>query len=362
MEAVARQKFACPACGAEAHWDPGKQALVCPYCDTVSPAHIEEAEGRIKEHDLVTALRELPDSQRGWRGDKVSVRCQSCQAISVFDREKVASRCDFCGSAQMIPYEQTKAPITPESVLPFKLDQGGVRDCIRRWYGSRWFAPNRFKKAALTDELHGIYLPYWTFDAQVNAQWTAMSGYYYYTNETYRDSQGRTQTRRVRHTRWAPSSGYLEHFFDDELVPASRGANEKLLREVEPFPTKELSPYAAQYVAGWVVEQYQLDLIGAAQRSRERMEREIERMCASQVPGDTHRNLNVNAQFSRQTFKHVLLPVWLVSYNYGAKSYQVLVNGYTGEIAGKYPLSFFKIFFLILFLLAVAGVIYLAAN
>ena len=362
MEAVARQKFACPACGAEAHWDPARQALVCPYCSTISPAHIEEVEGKIKEHDLVTALRELPEDRRGWKSNKVSVRCQSCQAISIFDPDKVARRCDFCGSAQMIPYEQTKAPITPESLLPFKLDQSAVRDAIRRWYGSRWFAPNRFKKAALTDELHGMYLPYWTFDAQVNANWTALSGYHYYTTETYRDSQGRTQTRRVQHTRWVPSSGYLEHFFDDQLVPASRGANEKLLREIEPYPTRDLTPYASQYVAGWVVEQYQLDLIGAAQRSRERMQRETERMCASQVPGDTHRNLNVEARFDRQTFKHVLLPVWLVSYNYGSKSYQVLVNGQTGVIAGKYPLSFAKIFMLILFILAIAGLVYLFAK
>ena len=362
MEAVARQKFACPACGAEARWDASRQALVCPYCSTISPANIDEAAGTIREHDLVTALRSLPDDRRGWRGSKVSVRCQSCQAISVFDPEKVARRCDFCGSAQMIPYDQTKAPVTPESLLPFKLDQSRVRDCVREWYASRWFAPNRFKKEALTDQLHGIYLPYWTFDAQVAAQWSAMSGYHYYVTETYRDAQGRQQTRRVQRTRWEPSSGFLEHFFDDELVPASRGARAELLREIEPFPTRELEPYAAQYVAGWVVEQYQLDLIGAAQHSRERMEQEVERMCAGQVPGDTHRNLQVNARFTRQTFKHVLLPVWLVSYDYGAKSYQVLVNGYTGQVAGKHPLSVIKIMLLILFILVAAGLFYLVAR
>lgn len=362
MEAVARQKFACPACGAEARWNPAQQALVCPYCNTVSPAQMEEAGGQIREHDLVTALRSLPDERRGWKSDKVSVRCQSCQAISVFDPDKVAQRCEFCGSAQMLPYEQTKAPITPESLLPFKVDQARVRESVRRWYGSRWFAPNRFKKAALTDQLHGIYLPYWTFDAQVNASWTALSGYHYYTTESYRDSQGRTQTRRVQHTRWQPSSGHVSHFFDDHLVSGSRGVNEKLLREIEPYPTTDLECYSAQYVAGWMVEQYQLDLIGAAQRSRERMEREVERMCASQVPGDTYRNLHVNAQFSRQTFKHVLLPVWLVSYNYGAKSYQVLVNGYTGQVAGKYPLSVIKILLLIVFVLVAAGLIYLFAQ
>ncbi len=357
MEAVAREKFACPACGAEAHWNPSRQALVCPYCGTVAPMQSPDAPGGVKEHDLVTALRNLPDESRGWKAVKVSVRCKSCDAISVFDPEKVAQRCEFCGSAQIIPYEQVKPPISPESLLAFKVDQPGVRESLRRWYGSRWFAPNRLKSAALTDTVHGVYLPYWTFDAQVDAAWTAESGYYYYTTETYRDSNGQTQTRQVRHTRWESSSGRLGHFFDDALIPATKGVHGELLPKIEPFPTKELIPYAPDYVAGWVVEQYQLDLIGAAKRSRDRMESEIQGMCASQVPGDTHRNLRVQANFSGQTFKHVLLPVWLVSYNYGRKAYQVLVNGHTGRIAGQHPLSFVKIFFLILAILSAVGLV-----
>lgn len=362
MEAVAREKFACPACGAEAQWNPAKQALVCPYCGTTSPlAAPPQAGVDVQEHDLVTALRSLPDEKRGWKSDKVSVRCQSCQAISVLDRDRVAQRCEFCGSAQIVPYEQVKPPISPESLLPFKIDQGVVRDALRQWYGSRWFAPNRLKSAALTDTLHGVYLPYWTFDAKVNAEWTAESGYYYYTTETYRDSNGQVKTRQVQHVRWQPSAGSLQHFFDDELVCASRGIDRGLLAKIEPFPTKELCAYTPSFVAGWVVEQYQLDLIGAARESRTRMEQKVYAMCESQVPGDTHRNLSVHSDFFDQTFKHVLLPVWFVTYDYGSKHFQVVVNGFTGDIAGEHPLSFWKIFFLVLFL-AVIGLILYAAG
>jgi transcription elongation factor Elf1 len=358
MEALAREKFACPACGAEAHWNPARQALVCGYCGTVAPMEAPGATGEIKERDLAAALRDLPDEKRGWKSQKTSVRCQSCQAISVLDPERVAQRCEFCGSAQIIPYEQIKPPISPESLLPFTIAQAVVRESIRRWYKSRWFAPNRLKTAALTDTVRGVYLPYWTFDAQVQAHWTAQSGYYYYTTETYRDGQGKTQTRQVRHVRWQSSSGNLSHFFDDELVPASRGLHADLLRKIEPFPTKQLAPYAPSYVAGWLVEQYQLDLIGAAQHSRDRMDRQIHSMCASQVPGDTHRNLRVSSHYANQTFKHVLLPVWFVHYNYGSKTYQVLVNGVTGGMAGEYPRSFWKIFFLVLALLMVALIVF----
>lgn len=365
-EAVAQKKFSCPACGGEAQWNPGKQALVCPFCGTVSPAQVELAstgEEIIKEHDLVATLRAIPDNLRGWQAKKTSVKCQSCQAISVFDPERVGQRCDFCGSTALVPYEEIKEAFRPESLLPMKVSETQVRDSIRRWYGSRWFAPNKLKRAALTDTVKGLYIPYWTFDAQVHADWTAESGYYYYVTETYRDANGNTQTRQVQKIRWEPSAGSLDHFFDDELVPASRGVQPEMLRKVEPFPTtQELVPYKPGFLSGWVVERYQIDLVAAAQQARADMDTQVRSMCASQVPGDTHRNLQVYADYSGQTFKHILVPIWLLTYNYGARCFQVVINGYTGAIAGKYPKSWIKIALAVLAGLALAGTLLLLAN
>jgi DNA-directed RNA polymerase subunit RPC12/RpoP len=362
-ETTARQKFSCPACGAEAQWDPAKKALVCPYCHTVSPVELPASGGDIKENDLAAAMRNLGSEQRGWAAEKTSVKCQSCQAISVFDPTRVAQRCDFCGSSALIPYEQIKAPIRPESLLEFKIPETQVRDKIREWYGNRWFAPNALKSRALTDTVHGIYLPYWTFDAQVHADWTADAGYHYYETESYTDSQGRSQTRQVQRTRWVPASGALDHFFDDELVPASKGVQPELLRKIEPFPTTtDLKPYDPGFLSGWVVEQYQIDLIAAAQHSRETMDGKTNQLCSAEVPGDTQRNLEVKADYSAQTFKHILTPVWLLTYTYGAKSFQVVVNGYTGAIAGKHPLSWIKIMLAILAVIIVIGIIIAAAG
>jgi hypothetical protein len=243
-----------------------------------------------------------------------------------------------------------------------KLGEDKVRDSIRQWYGTRWFAPNLLKRAALTDTAKGLYIPYWTFDAQVHADWTAESGYYYYETETFRDANGRTETRQVQKVRWVPSSGSLDHFFDDELEPASRGVHPEMLRGVEPFPTKELTPYNAGYLSGWVVERYQIDLVTAAQEAREDMDAKIENLCAAQVPGDTHRNLQVETDYSGQTFKHILVPIWLVAYNYRASTYQVVMNGYTGAIAGKYPKSWVKITLAVLGGLALAGLLLLLAH
>ena len=347
-EAVARSKFSCPACGAEAVWDPAKKALVCAFCGTTSPANVEltgfSATEAIVEHDLARALRAIPDDARGWQAEKTQVRCQSCQAISVFDPTRVGQRCDFCGSSALLPYEEVKAAFRPESLLEFKLAETHVRDAIKGWLKARWFAPNALKSRAATDTVKGLYMPYWTFDAQVHANWTAMSGYYYYETESYTNAKGERETRQVRKVRWVPSAGELDHFFDDTLVSASRGIDPELLAGIEPFPTKtNLKPYNAGFLAGWVVERYQIDLLAAARNARERMDRELEQLCAREVPGDTQRDLRVSPDYLGQTFKHILVPVWLLVYEFHGKPFQVVINGYTGAIAGRYPKSWLKI-------------------
>ena len=349
-EVSARDKFHCPACGAEANWNPAKQKLICPFCGTESPATLQTrgAATVIVEHPLVEALRNIPDSARGWQAEKISVKCQSCQAISVFDAGKVGDRCAFCGSTALVPYDQVKDVFTPESLLPLKVDEDRARDLIRAWYGRQWLAPNAFSAKALTDTVKGVYLPYWTFDAKASASWTAESGTYYYVREN-------NQT--VQKVRWTPASGSLTHDFDDELVCASRGVDPDKLRRVEPFPTGTLVPYDAGYLAGWTVERYQIDLVAAAERSRQQMQSELESLCARQVPGDTHRDLQVDATYTDQTFKHILAPIWLMTYVYGPKSYQVVVNGVTGSISGSRPWSLIKITLLVIVALILVAII-----
>lgn len=344
---AAKEKHACPACGAQAEWNPSKQLLVCAFCGAESPYEQYKAGGAVAELDLVTMLRELPAEQRGWDTTRHSVQCQSCKAVMVFDPAKVGKNCEFCGSPALVDYTELQSPIRPQSLLPFKLSQNDVRDRMKRWYAGRWFAPNAFKTKSLVDQLHGLYVPYWTFDAQVHCDWQAEAGHYYYTTESYRDSQGREQTRQVQHTRWEYAEGAIDHFFDDEPVPATKGVDLALLRQVEPFPTQEVVPYDTAFLSGFVVERYQINLEDAATESLNQMHATLEGLCAQQIPGDTHRNLVITPEYSNQTFKHTLLPIWLLTYTYGAKTFNVIANGYTGEIAGNYPKSFWKIAFLV---------------
>jgi len=352
----------CPACGASAEWNPARQKLVCPFCATESPYEIDREQGQAVELDLVKALRELPDEERGWHEARRSVQCQSCRAVMVFEAARVGQNCEFCGSPALVDYQEIKAPITPQGVLPFRVDEHRIQDDMRRWWKRKWLAPSRLARAALVDRMRTLYVPYWTFDAQVHCPWTAMAGHTYYVTVPGRDSKGRPTMRRVRRIRWVPAAGVVDHFFDDEAVPGTRGLPLDLLRKIEPFPTQEILPYDTAFLAGHVVEHYQVVLLDAAQRALEQMRARLVTMCARQIPGDTYRDLQIRPDYSGRTFKHVLVPVWRLSYTHGTRAYQVLVNGYTGAIAGEYPYSWWKIFALVLLALVVTVVAIFFAN
>jgi hypothetical protein len=354
---TALEKHECPACGAQAEWNPGKQKLVCPFCGTESPYAIDRERGKVVELDLVKALRELPEEDRGWQTERRSIQCQSCRAVMVFDPARVGQNCEFCGSPALVDYQEIKSPIRPQGVLPFRVDTNRVRDDVRRWWRSKWLAPSKLARTALVDTIRSLYVPYWTFDAQVHCPWTADAGYYYYVTVPGRDAKGRPVMRQERRTRWEPASGVVDTFFDDEAVPGTQGLPLDLLKKVEPFPTREIVPYDTAFLSGHVVEHYQVVLFEAAQRSLEQMQAKLLALCAQQVPGDTHRNLQIHPSFSGRTFKHVLVPVWLLKYDYGAKAYQLIVNGYTGSIAGQHPYSVWKIALLILLAVVVALVV-----
>jgi hypothetical protein len=265
----------------------------------------------------------------------------------VFDPTRVGQNCEFCGAPALVDYKEIKSPIRPTGLLPFRIDAGRVRDDIRRWWRSKWLAPGKLARTSLVDTIRSLYIPYWTFDARVHCPWEADAGHYYYVDVPGTDSKGRHVVRKERRTRWEPASGVIDHAFDDEPVPGTQGLPLDLLRQVEPFPTGEVVAYDTGFLSGHVVEHLKVVLFDAAARALDQMRDKLEQLCARQIPGDTYRNLRIAPEYSSRTFKHVLVPVWLLSYNYGARAFQVIVNGYTGRIAGRYPYSPWKILLLV---------------
>ena len=356
------RRFPCKQCGAGLEFAPGQTVLKCPYCGYTEQVPVTE--GEIKEYDLESALLQLPQTA-GWGTERRSVHCDNCGATTSFSEGQVAGKCAFCGSSKVVEQASATNLIRPESLIPFAVTREQATKKFRDWISHLWFRPNDLKQASQLGKIQGAYLPFWTFDAYTSACWTAEAGYHYYETETYTttDSEGNTveRTRQVQRTRWVPASGQRQDFFDDELVYASKGLPQGLMGGIAPYEMSHLAHYEPSFLAGFAAEEYQIDLPSGWGIAKQSIENQVYQRCAGDVPGDTHRGLNVDTAFSQMTYKHMLLPVWVAAYLYNNTSYRFLVNGQTGEASGEAPLSWWKIAGVVL-LVIVAIVIFLALR
>lgn len=357
------ERHACPECGGKGEWNPAKQQLVCPYCgssfDRVGPPPMPDS---IVEHDLDRTLAELGAAAGTIDTANRRVQCSQCHAVLVRGGEMVAQHCDFCGSPELLDYDEIDSPLQPESLLPARVSKEQAYHSLKKFLASKWFAPGDLKRRNLVDRIHRVYLPYWTFDAAAECPWTADSGTYYYVTVRDRGPDGKMRSRRERRTRWRPARGHVSTWFDDVVIAASRGLDAKILARLEPHPTEELVPYETRFVSGWQVEQYQVTLPDAARSAFGVMEGTLRTMCGREVPGDTYRNLRIHPEFSRKTFKHILVPVWLLSYRYRGQVWHGAMNAVTGRTYARFPISVWKVVIVVLVSIAAILVIFALAG
>lgn len=345
--------FPCRDCGARLTWNPDTDSLACEHCGGVQS--VPRAEERIVEH----ALSEAGAAARGLGAEKRAVGCTNCGARVELADVRTAQACVFCGSTSVLTQDANRNLLRPESILPLDVSRATVEQNFQRWIRGLWFRPNALRDVRRFDAL-GVYVPYWTFDARVHSEWSADAGHYYYETRMVpvtRNGRVTMRAQRVRKVRWVPAWGRRDDVYDDLLVHASKGISEELAAKLGAFDTRQLVPYRPEYLAGFFAEEYQVDLEAAWNVGRDRIVAMQRSRCAGDVPGDTHRALRVQNEFEDVRWKHVLLPMWTVSYRFGGESYNVLVHGVTGAVHGRAPLSWVKILLAILALFAVVGAI-----
>lgn len=331
--AVAARKFACGGCGALLLWDAASKGLKCPFC--ASTAAVERAADFAP---VEYALEHVPVERTRADAPKV-FHCDDCGAEVRFEGATVADRCPFCGAEHVVERRGDAGRILPESVVPFAVDAAKAREVFRAWVGKGLFRPRGVLARVADEALKGVYVPYWTYDATTWSRWTAMAGWHY----TVRVPDGRGGTRSEQRTRWEPASGERTGAYDDVLVCGSKGVDPKLLPKVEPFGLDGLVAYRAEYLAGWLAEEYVVDLPEGWAVARERINAMERTACANDVPGDTHASLRVWTQHHDVTWKHVLLPMFVATYRYAEKTYKFLVNGQTGKVCGTRPVSGWRV-------------------
>lgn len=339
----------CPQCGGVMDFDPATGGLKCPYCDYTQEIKREEEQPESAEE---LDFSQAENTQNcNWGAEKKTVLCKACGAESVYDALEIASVCPFCGSNQVMEAADQNT-MAPGGVVPFQITDEKASELFKSWIKRKWFCPKLAKESAKARSFKGVYLPYWTFDASTSSDYTAQYG------KDRRVKQGEA-TKTV--TDWYSTRGSYRQSFDDELVCATTNQNQAMLAGLEPFNTADNKAYKPEYVAGFAAERYAVGVKEAWETAklsiRRKLHRSISDKIEDQYNADRVRNLNFQTFYSNVTYKYLLLPVWISSFKYNDKVYNFMVNGQTGKVSGKTPISVAKVIITIVAALAIFGLL-----
>ena len=340
------QEFKCPQCGASTTFDPSVAGVVCQHCG-YSQAVTAQAVGRTAAEDEFT-LENLSLAARGWGEERKELHCESCGADLSVDAADLSSTCPFCASNRVIARVATQETLRPRFLIPFKLQANDIQPRVKEWLGKGWMHPADLSRAAASAQFRGVYLPFWTFDATIHAEWRAEVGYE--RTERYYDASSKSWKTRTR-IDWRWESGAVTRTPDDWLGIGTSKISQILLKRLYPFDLSALVGYEPGFLAGWQALNYDISLQTSWETVKNQMSEDTRQACRAQIRSVHLRNFSMVADFADETWRYILLPVYAAAYRFEEKTYQVLANGQTGIVAGQKPIEWWKVW------LAIAGLL-----
>ncbi|MFC7703814.1 primosomal protein N' (replication factor Y) - superfamily II helicase [Plastorhodobacter daqingensis] len=358
--AKAAFRYPCDRCGALLRFAPGQDHLRCTHCgheQDIPPAAAEKRAKALEELDLHQALGQLLPANA--IEETRVVTCHACGAQITFDADSHAGTCPFCATPVVVDTGAHRH-IKPQALIPFRITEAEAHEAMTGWLGRLWFAPSGLRDYARRGRrLDGLYVPYWTFDAESETDYSGLRGIYYYETRTVMVTvNGKRQPRQqqVRKVRWTPVQGRVRRFFDDLLVMGATSLPRRHADGLAPWDLGGLQPYSPDYLAGFRAEGYTVELAQAFALAREQMDRIIAQDIRRDIGGNEQQIHHAETRLSGETFKHILLPVWMAAYRYRGRSYRFVVNGQSGKIQGERPWSAWKIALAVLGLVLIAAV------
>ena len=359
-EQLNENELICKNCGGKIEFKPGSTSVICPYCGTENEITFDEKEMQeaLKEIDYYEFIKNNNQTQQAVFVEESFVQCPNCGASMTIDANTVSTECPYCGSPIVREQKQLKKIIQPQALLPFVLDKKAAMKKFNTWMKKSFWAPKKAKLYAKPEKLQGVYAPYWTFDADTTTDYTGERGDDY--EETSTDADGNETT--TTETRWTRVRGTVYVSFDDLPVLASNSLKNKYISRVSSFDYSQLKPYKKQFLSGFKNESYTIEIQEGFERAKIAMDFEIEAKIKQDIGGDHQRILSKNTAYNNVTFKHILAPLWISSYQFKGKVYNFVVNGQTGAVSGKRPVDAMKVVLTILLAIIVIILLYLISK
>ncbi len=339
--------YKCPSCNAPLYYDGRVGVMSCDYCGAeIDAAYFLDEE--TFDEEAARSWEKYGEGKADW-GEEDGARlftCTSCGGEIVCDGETAATVCPYCDSPTLLSERLTGA-YRPDLILPFAIDEKEAKGAMAKFCRGKFLLPSAFRREHKMENLKGLFLPYWLFDCKTNSRLTYSAtrkftwrmGDYMYTKTSY--------YRLVR-------SGFLD--FDSIPVDAAVKMDNTMQESLEPFPIEKAVPYSDTFLAGHLANRYDDSAEHCGERAKERVVGSVEAAMRTTTGGYlTVIKTGSDVCFTESNVKYALFPVWFLQVRYRDKTYPFAINGQTGKMSGKLPISPYRFAGLLAGITAVVG-------
>ncbi|MCL2398118.1 MAG: hypothetical protein FWC91_00055 [Defluviitaleaceae bacterium] len=327
--------YKCPNCDGAINFDSEIQQMKCPFCDSAFDVESLKAyddvllkEQEAKQEEIEWSSHEDSKWQEGEEESMNVFACNSCAGEIIVDATTAATSCPFCGSP-VVMKGKLSGSARPDLIIPFKLDKKAAQESLSKHLTGKRLLPGTFKSSKKLEEIKGVYVPFWLFDAEVDASMR----YKATTIRSWSDAQyNYTETKFFNVVR----KGNMA--FDDVPVDASAKMSNDLMESIEPFDAKAAVPFQTAFLSGFLADKFDFCAEHCIERANRRIKKSTEVAFSRTVTGyvsvsPEHRDIHLR----KSTVKYALLPVWVLNAKWQDKNYIFAMNGQTGKFVGDLP-------------------------
>ena len=331
---MALLEYKCPQCGGKIEFVPGTEELACPYCDSVINVEalksMDEDLAKEQKSEATDWGYDKSEWNQGEQDGMAVYSCNSCGGEIVGDETLGATHCPFCDNP-VVMTSKFSGTLRPDKVIPFKYDKNKAVETLKRHYLGKKLLPKVFKDKNHIDEVKGIYVPFWLFDADIEADIEYSAD----RVRTYSDSKyNYTETSTYRVLR----EGDLG--FNDVPVDGSTSMDDALMESIEPFFMSESVDFQTAYLSGYFANKYDVDYEKSFERAHSRIKNSAESAFSGTISGYTSVSVDRSSiDIKGGKARYALLPVWILNTSWQGNKYVFAMNGQTGKLAGDLPVD-----------------------
>lgn len=308
--------------------------MKCPFCDSEFEVEaVEEYNRELADSGTSNMEWETTPGSEWQSGETQGMNvytCQSCGGQIIADQTTTASKCPYCDS----PVTMTSGfsgDLKPDCIIPFKLDKKAAKAALSKHLEGKRLLPKVFSEQNHIDEVKGVYIPVWLFDADVNAR----IRYRAQKRRTWNDDKyNYTETKYYSAVR----SGKIA--YEHVPVDGSEKMDDALMESIEPFKYDEVVDFKTAYLSGYLADRYDVSAEQSIDRANTRIKNSTEKRFLSTVKGyDSVSPENTDIDLENGKAKYALYPVWLLNTSWNGEKYTFAMNGQTGKFVGNLPVD-----------------------